>query len=335
MKILTSGFIVADMILAELPKIADPGHIVFAKKSVKLTVGGHPCNVSIDLIQLGLEKGSVGIVGAIGKDIFGSFIKSVLEEKGVVTHLLELAEVGTTKNIALVVKGEDRRFHLDLGASWHLDPGFVSKKILEVKPRVFYAASGLCGEFDERLGGVLETAKKTGSLTFVDMVEPYGRQWDYIVEHLDYADFFHCNDIELKNIFKTDSLASAMKAASERVNGVTFITLGEKGALAVLKNGRYIRQKGFKVEVVDPTGAGDAFSAGIIFTLLKNGMLEAPSEIPLNDLKRLLMAGQAAGAACVTGVGTTTNVTRENFDSLMNLQGEEVLRSTEVLSLIP
>lgn len=335
MKVLASGFVVADMILAELPKIADPGHIVFAKKSVKLTVGGHPCNVSIDLIQLGLEKGSVGIVGAIGKDIFGGFIRSVLEEKGVVTHLLELAEVGTTKNIALVVKGEDRRFHLDLGASWHLDPNFVSKKILEIRPTIFYAASGLCGEFDGRLGEVLETAKKTGSLTFVDMVEPYGRQWDYIVEHLDYADFFHCNDMELKNIFKTDSLASAMKEASKRVNGITFITLGEKGALSVLKNGEYVRQNGFKVEVVDPTGAGDAFSAGILFTLLKDGRLGDPSEIPLENLKRLLMAGQAAGAACVTGVGTTTNVTRENFDSIMNLQGGEVLRSTEVLSLIP
>lgn len=335
MRVLASGFIVADMILAELPKIADPGHIVFAKKSVKLTVGGHPCNVSIDLIQLGLEKGSVGIVGAIGRDVFGWFIKSVLEEKGVVTHLLELAETGTTKNIALVVKGEDRRFHLDLGASLHLDPDFVSKKVLEVKPWVFYAASGLCGEFDGRLGEVLKTAKETGSLTFVDMVEPYGRQWDYIVEHLDYADFFHCNDIELKNIFKTDSLASGMREASKRVNGITFITLGEKGALAVLKNGKYVRQKGFKVEVVDPTGAGDAFSAGIIFTLLKNRMLGGLSEIPLEDLKRLLMAGQAAGAVCVTGVGTTTNVTRENFDSIINLQGEEVLRSTEVLSLIP
>jgi sugar/nucleoside kinase (ribokinase family) len=334
MKVLASGFIVADMILAELPKIADPGHIVFSKKSVKLTVGGHPCNVSIDLIQLGLEKGSVGIVGAIGRDVFGWFIKSVLEEKGVITHLMELAETGTTKNIALVVKGEDRRFHLDLGASLHLDPDFVSKKVLEVKPRIFYAASGLCGEFDERLGEVLKTAKKTGSLTFVDMVEPYGRQWDYIVEHLDYADFFHCNDIELKNIFKTDSLAYGMREASKRVNGITFITLGEKGALAVLKNGKYVRQKGFKVEVVDPTGAGDAFSAGIIFTLLKNRMFGGLSEIPLEDLKRILMAGQAAGAACVTGVGTTTNVTRENFDSIINLHGEEVLRSTEVLSLV-
>lgn len=333
MEVLTSGFIVADMILAELPKIAEPGHLVFAQKGVKLTVGGHPCNVSVDLIQLGLEKGSVGIAGAIGRDVFGGFIRSTLEEKGVVTYLTELADVGTTKNIALVVKGEDRRFHLDLGASWHLDPDFVSSRILKVKPRIFYAASGLCGEFDERLGEVLKIAKKAGCLTFVDMVEPYGRQWDYIVKHLDYADFFHCNDIELKNIFRTNDLESAIRAVIERVNIVTFVTLGERGALAALKNGECVRQYGFKVEVVDPTGAGDAFSAGIIYTLLTDEKLKSSSKIQTEDLKRLLISGQAAGAACVTGVGTTTNVTRENFNLIMNLQGEEILDSTEVLEV--
>jgi sugar/nucleoside kinase (ribokinase family) len=333
MEVLTSGFIVADMILAELPKIAEPGHLVFAQKGVKLTVGGHPCNVSVDLIQLGLERCSVGIAGAIGRDVFGGFIRSVLEEKGVVAYLMELTDVGTTKNIALVVKGEDRRFHLDLGASWHLEPGFVSSKILEAKPRIFYAASGLCGGFDERLGEVLRTAKESGCLTFVDMVEPYGRQWDYIVKHLDYADFFHCNDIELKNIFKTADLESAIRIAIGRVNSVTFVTLGEKGALAALKNGECIRQRGFKVEVVDPTGAGDAFSAGIIYTLLTDEKLKGSSKIRVEDLKRLLISGQAAGAACVTGVGTTTNVTRENFSLITSLQGKEILDSTEVLEI--
>ncbi|MBO3757627.1 MAG: hypothetical protein JTT14_00745, partial [Candidatus Brockarchaeota archaeon] len=75
-EVLTSGFIVADIIAADLPKIADPGRLIFAPRGIKLTIGGHPCNVSIDLIQLGLEKGSVGIVGAIGKDVFGSFVRN-------------------------------------------------------------------------------------------------------------------------------------------------------------------------------------------------------------------------------------------------------------------
>ncbi|MGB9805570.1 MAG: carbohydrate kinase family protein [Thermoproteota archaeon] len=329
LKVLTSGFMVADIIAADLPKIAEPGHLVFAPKGIKLTIGGHPCNVSIDLIQLGLEKGSVGAAGAVGKDAFGTFIKNTLEEKGVLTYLTQLSEVGTTKNVALVVKGEDRRFHVDLGASWYLDPEIVAKKVLELKPKVVYTASGICGRFDERLSDVLKAAKKVGSLTFVDMIEPYGKSWDYIVEHLEYADFFHCNDIELKNIFKVDSLESALRAANKKVNGITFVTLGGKGAMATLKDGKGIRQKGFNVEVVDPTGAGDAFSAGIIYSLLERISFKVPSNITIEELKELLMFGQAAGAACVTGIGTTTSVTQENVASILKLQGKHVLESTE------
>ncbi|MBO3763332.1 MAG: carbohydrate kinase family protein [Thermoproteota archaeon] len=332
-EVLTSGFIVADIIAADLPKIADPGRLIFAPRGIKLTIGGHPCNVSIDLIQLGLEKGSVGIVGAIGKDVFGSFVRNTLEEKGVVTYLTELSEVGTTKVLALVVKGEDRRFHADLGASWYLDPKAVSKIIFEQKPKIVYTASGICGKFDERLSDVLKTAKEVGSLTFVDMIEPYGKQWNYIIEHLEYADIFHCNDIELKNIFNKDSIESAMRVAKEKINGITFVTLGGKGALAVLRDGRGIRQSGFNVDVVDPTGAGDAFSAGIIYNLLTNKKLSNLSEISIEELKKLLMFGQATGAACVTGIGTTTSVTRENVNSIIDLQGEKVLGTTELFQV--
>jgi len=333
LKVLTSGFMVADIIAADLPKIADPGHLVFAPKGIKLTIGGHACNVSIDLIQLGLEKGSVGAAGAVGKDAFGAFIRSTLEEKGVLTYLTELNEVGTTKNIALVVKGEDRRFHVDLGASWYLDPEVVAKRVLELKPKVVYTASGICGKFDERLSDVLKAAKKVGSLTFVDMIEPYGKSWNYIVEHLEYADAFHCNDIELKNIFNKDSLEAALRAANEKVNGLTFITLGGKGAMAILKNGRGIKQKGFNVEVVDPTGAGDAFSAGVIYSLLERKSFETISKVTIEELKEILMFGQAAGAACVTGIGTTTSVTRENVASILSLQGNQVLDSTKVFEV--
>jgi len=333
LKVLTSGFMVADIIAAELPKIAEPGHLVFASKGIKLTIGGHPCNVSIDLIQLGLERNSVGAVGVIGKDAFGAFIKNILEEKGILTYLTELSEVGTTKNIILVVKGEDRRFHVDLGASWYLDPEIVSKRVLELKPKVVYTASGICGKFDEKLSDVLRAAKKIGSLTFVDMVKPYGKQWDYIIEHLKYADVFHCNDIELKNIFKTDNFEYALKVANKKVNGIIFVTLGEKGAIAILKDGKGIKQKGFNVKVIDPTGAGDAFCAGIIYSLLEKIGPKALSDITVKELEEILMFGQATGAACVTGVGTTTNVTKENVTLILNLQGKKVLDSTEVFKI--
>ena len=47
------------------------------------------------------------------------------------------------------------------------------------------------------------------------------------------------------------------------------ITLGEMGSKAITKDKEYY-QPAFKVKVVDTTGAGDAFSAGFIYGLMKN-----------------------------------------------------------------
>ncbi|HIP25795.1 MAG TPA: carbohydrate kinase family protein [Archaeoglobus profundus] len=47
------------------------------------------------------------------------------------------------------------------------------------------------------------------------------------------------------------------------------ITLGEMGSKAITKDGEFY-QPAFKVKVVDTTGAGDAFSAGFIYGLMKN-----------------------------------------------------------------
>ena len=54
---------------------------------------------------------------------------------------------------------------------------------------------------------------------------------------------------------------------------ILVITLGEMGSKAVTKEREYY-QPAFKVKVVDTTGAGDAFSAGFIYGLMKNLSLD-------------------------------------------------------------
>ena len=44
----------------------------------------------------------------------------------------------------------------------------------------------------------------------------------------------------------------------------------------------------------------------------------------LDDITEILMYAAAAGAACVQGVGTTTTVTKENVDRLINTQADYV-----------
>ncbi len=84
----------------------------------------------------------------------------------------------------------------------------------------------------------------------------------------------------------------------------------------------------FVVHQEDATGTGDALCAGIINAIIgKNvGLGQLHDSDILVDL---LLAGQATGAACVTGVGATTNVRPEIIERIME-DKDEVLDNTVV-----
>jgi sugar/nucleoside kinase (ribokinase family) len=330
--VLAAGFLVADVIAADLPKVSDPGEITFAPIGIHLAIGGHPANVSVDLLQLGIAQGEVGLVGAVGTDVFGDFVEKTLKEKGVITHLKRVKDVGTTSDAILVVKGEDRRFHVDLGASWHFDPDELLSVLRREKPSLLYVAVGICGRLDERLAEVLEEGKRLGCITFVDLAAPYGKGWDFIRGPLKWTDIFHCNDAEAMNITGAKGLDEAKNGLITMGAKMVFVTLGTKGATLQDSRGVSMEQTQFRVDAVDPTGAGDAFCAGIITEMIRGSLLgKLASGLNLESMKHLLTVGQATGAVCTMGVGATTTVTRENLDRLLAGQGKRVEAGTRIL----
>ena len=330
--VLTAGFIVVDIISARLPRIPDPGELIYAPLGIKLRMGGHPANVSVDLIQMGLERGSVGTVGAVGEDLLKDFIREVLEFKGAVTFLQEVEGMETGKTIILVVEGEDRRCVNEPGANLSLSFDHVLNVLKEVRPRIFYIASGLLGEFDFRVWELVKFCKENNIATMIDLVKPIGKGWNYIHPALKFADVMHCNVYELKGVSGEHDLREGLRWLIRRGVKLPIISDGEKGVISLFQE-RYIRQPAFTVEVVDPTGAGDALCAGILFKLIQlirtGTKLE---ELPLEEISKILMYGQAAGAACIGEIGTTPGVTADRIRSLIDEQGEKILSSTSIES---
>lgn len=326
------GFIVADLIVADLPYLPLPGFIVWAPRGIRLRTGGHPTNVSVDLMQMGLLEGDVGIVGVVGDDVFGYFIESYLKSKGVETFLERMKDCETSKCVALVVKGEDRRFIAEPGANEYLKVGDVVKRILGNRPTIFYQACGLLGEYDFMVKDVFDAAKCVGSLTVLDFVQPYGKDWNYILPALSLTDIIHCNDVELGQMTKSDSIEGGVKRLAELGAKVSIISLGARGLYAYIKkDGVLIKQDAFKVNVIDPTGAGDALVAGTIYKLLLKG--KQIEDLSVNDVIEILVYAQACGAACVTEIGTTPGVTRDRIENIIKEQGNRILNSTEVKKL--
>jgi len=326
--ILLTGFLIADIVVAGLEKIAEPGERLLAPQGIKVSVGGHPANISIDLVKLGMEPRNVTIVGTVGKDLFGRFIKETLMQYGINVIIDEIGD-STNKNVILVVRGEDRRAHLEVSSSRLLSPQRVIECAQKLRPKLFYVATGMIGEVDSQLEYVLRKIKDLGSPVFVDSVKPIGKTWDFLFPALKYVDIFHCNRREILEMTGEKSLENALENLLKMGIGLLFVTLGGEGAVA-LTSSFMLKQPAFKIDVVDPTGAGDAFCAGIIYKLTRIYGEKLPlvdvRRIPPETLGEITLFAQAVGAAACTAPGTTAGVSMRKVEELVSSQGRDILR---------
>lgn len=97
------------------------------------------------------------------------------------------------------------------------------------------------------------------------------------------------------------------------------VTVAERGAL-VLRGGREILVGGFPAEVVDQTGAGDAFCAGLALALADG-----------DDLEHATRFANAVASFAVEGVGTSALATREEVEARMagHASASDVAASSE------
>lgn len=89
------------------------------------------------------------------------------------------------------------------------------------------------------------------------------------------------------------------------------VTLGEKGAFAISSSSEKVYVPGYKVELADSIGSGDAFSAGFVYKLLRGTSIEQAARF-----------GNILGALVATKEGATAPVTLDRIDLFANQKVE-------------
>ncbi|MGC9071961.1 MAG: carbohydrate kinase family protein [Acidilobus sp.] len=333
------GLSVCDFVMS-VDRLASPSDIIYLEGGLKLSTGGHPINIAIDLMKLGTLGTPVSVITAVGKDMCGSFIVGELSGRGVNTQYIQVVDGSETgKDFIISLKGEDRRFHVELGANRLLSPEHVINSIKSLKPEVIHIAIGALSDVDEQLSEILGVAKEQGSITFVDIgvaARPSGG-WDFLYDVLKngLVDVFHANAYEILKVFgmNSDELVLTLVRSNLRV---ALITEGDKGA-SLTTNEFTVRQPPFTVDVVDPTGAGDAFQAGFLSYLITRYADVAKG---LNSIEKdpeaaslALAYSQATGAACVRAPGATEGVTKSNVEMILRSQLNDILSRTIVIKI--
>lgn len=125
------------------------------------------------------------------------------------------------------------------------------------------------------------------------------------------ADFISINESEARQLADVPSIARAGRKLLEGGPGGVIIKLGEFGA-AFVSAEDYFVAPGFPLEeVVDPTGAGDAFAGGFM------GYLDSVKEITTREIRRAMIYGSTVASFQVEGFGPSRllTLTREEVEA--------------------
>lgn len=292
------GILVADVIVRTVNEFPSRGKLTEID-SLQLYSGGCAMSASVDLKKLGAD---VAVLGMVGQDGFGEFLKKELERQGVNTAgLCTTGQEGTSASVVLVDSGSERTFLHAVGANGVYRESDVNYDVIAESKIVFVGGSLLLPGFDgEGCAKCLKRAKDMGKTTVLDTAwDDHDRWMRMIGPSLPYVDYFIPSMDEAQMLSGESEPGKISDVFFEHGAGCVVIKLGKEGCYLQEKKkekGAYIPAYS-GVKAVDTTGAGDSFCAGFLYGLSRG----------FSPLEACRLAN-AVGAHCVMAVGATTGI---------------------------
>ncbi len=244
------------------------------KKYYLLRSGGAISNVAVNLSRFNIKT---GIISKVGNDFLGDYLINFVKKNKVDVSLVSKTNENKTGLVFVFLdkNGErDFSFYGAPSADQFLDKKDILPEYIKSCKILHFGSIGMIG-FKSRQATLkaIKIAKKTGKIISYDpnvrlnLCEGDIERFKInIKKYFKYADIIKLSKEELEFLFNMKITDLAEKNIFGKK--LVFISCGKNGCYVKYKNVfRYI--PGYKVKVVDTTGAGDAFMAGILYKILK------------------------------------------------------------------
>lgn len=246
-------------------------------KNSKKQAGGSVSNTVAGVANLG---GKSFFTGKIGRDKLGFDYEMIMMRHGVHCDLKK-DEVGTGNVISLITKDSERTFITYLGSAVRFTKKDVNKKEL-LKSKILHLEGYMLENPNLRKASLyaMKIAKRNNIIVSIDLsdsalIERNLEDFKKIVKK--YCDVLFLNEDEAKS-FTGKNEEEALLDVSRMVK-LAIIKLGERGSIIKTKN-KILRFKSYKPKkVVDTTGAGDMYAAGILYSIANKLSLEDAGKI--------------------------------------------------------
>lgn len=281
----------------------DPNNLLFA-----CNPGGAPANVLAMATKLGAKT---AFLGKVGQDAFGSFLRENMLAAGIDVQGLQMDPLTPTTLAFVHLDANGERsfsFYRKPGADIMLRFEEIDKNML-ASCRIFHFG-GVSLTDEPCRTTTLESAKYAQQKGACISYDPNYRPslWESEAEAkrimgdaIALSDILKVSDNELKLFTGCDEILKGIQQLKNMGPKVVFVTCGEEGAF-VCSNASIEHIPTAHVDVVDTTGAGDAFLGSMLWQLLfvTNGDLDT---ITPDEWKAMLRFSNAAGSLTVTRKG--------------------------------
>ena len=302
------GSVVIDLAV-QTPRLPTVGETLLGD-NFKIGPGGKGANAAVAVQRAGA---TAVLVGCIGDDEFGRMEMAALQAEGVDVGSIAIhAETPTGVGIAMIDADGENTILGVLGANDYLGPDDVIRALTLHRDML----DGILVNFEVPEPAVA-AAVQLGVDYGVPVIVDAGPARLYTPETWRDCTILTPNEQETETLvgYPVSDDVTAGRAARELLGmGPSAVVLhrGARGALLVTPDDT-IHIPSFSVDVVDTTGAGDAFSGA-----LSVGVAEG---LPLVDAIR---RANAAGALAVTRLGTLPVMpTHQEVDAFLEDQSEE------------
>ena len=301
--IVSMGLHILDVLGRHISEIP-PGQNIALIDEIRITAAGTAAGTSVDMAKLGCK---VIAVGTAGDDEMGNILLGIMNRYGIDTSHIKRKNGVQTSGTMLPIRpnGERPALHV-MGTNATFCFEDVPQEVVRNANFVHIGGFYLMPKFDgEGTVETLKVAREGKAITTMDILGvKQEKMAEKILPAMPYLDYFMPNLEEaqmITGLTDLDELSDFfLNAGAKNV----VLKMGARGSFIKNKQGMRLRIPAFKVNVVDTTGCGDAWSGGFI-TGLSRGM----------NIQESAVLGSACGSLVATGLGSDAGII--DFDSTM------------------
>ena len=273
--------------------------------------GGSPANIAMNIKRLG---GHSALSSAVGNDGLGDFLINHLKNNNIDTRYI--SKVDNSTSMVLVSKSKTTPVPIFYrGADYNLQYDDSIEYALKNCKIVHFSCWPISQKNSRKtIEKVIYKAKENNILigfdpNYHEMIwEKNHNGLEYIKNIISKVDIIKPSEVDAERIFGCDTPENQVKKFIDLGAKLVIMTLGKDGAI-VTNGDETLTFKTFATEIVDTTGAGDAFWSGFYTGLTKS-----------YSLKDSLNLGFATSAFKLKHVGAIANLpTIEEIKDIYNI----------------